>query len=903
MATTTPNGAPHSWAADSFRGETGYGAGGSSADSLSHDAISAVLTVTCEALSADRATLYLYSNGQRVSRVWTTEQDPALRQYIEGASGHAVDALPVLRWLAEQQEDVVALDDTAPVDPEVARISRRLRARAFIASVSRDHPRASPQGALFVSFGAPRRLSGDQRTLVRHAARLTRLVTGGVRAQEHTVEALLMAENRVMAVEQLSSLVQGSADMTARSTPAGRVESVSSACATLIGEDPANFGGRPLVDLLGDPSDGASWEHLSDRITAAPDGVVVVVSRRPGPRGDDVWLETTARLLRDVDSGRPAELYTTTRDVTERVKEQEVVRRERDYAEALVGSMQDGLAVIGGDGRLVRTNDRLCEITGFTRDDLVGSQAPFPFWPEEAATGIRLEVAGALSRGGGEVDLVLCRATGDRFPAIVSVRPLRRTDGVLSGSVMTVKDVSERKKAIDGLRQRAAEEVALRRVATIVASKPDDPATVFATVAREVAGLLECEAGAVVRFDDGGSAHVVGSWSSVPGAVLPSSEAFTIQGSGAVCGRVSATGRAVRILHGDVEDGIVARWARSVGLRGAVAAPVVVGDRLWGVVTAATVRDTPPADDAEQRLAHFADLVAMGISTTQEREARQGLEESLRRAQKLEAVGQLAAGVAHEINTPVQYVSDSLYFLEDACTAVVSMVSVYRQFIEVSASSGVVDPVALEDLRRQEQDADLDYAIQNAPAAIERAREGARRVGEIVGAMKEFAHPSHEVRAPADLNRAIQNTIIVAQNAVKHAAIVELDLGAIPQITCHAGDISRVVLNLVVNAAHAIEEARAQSGGQGTIRVSTRAEANNVVIEVGDDGCGIPPDRLGRIFELFYTTKPEGKGTGQGLSIAHTIVVDGHGGAISVDSEVGRGSTFRVSLPTDGGPS
>lgn len=871
--------------------------------SSSGAAIAAVLAVVAEALSADRATLYVYSPGGRVSRAWTTEADPDLRRRIEATTGHDVADLPLLRWIGEQPEEVVALEDHALLSTEMEHISGLVHARAFIAADvgTRSDDHAGSRGALFVSFASPRRFTDQQRALVRHAARLAQLVESAVSDQEETVEALLMAEGRVIDAEWLGMLAEGSADMSVRCDPEGLVVQVSPACTALLGEDPDSYVGRPLGHLLGEPADGGTWADLVGRIAATPAGRAVVSSCRPGRAGEQVWLESTARVLRDADTGRLTELYTTTRDVTQRVMEERAVRHERDYAEALVGSMQDGLAVIGADGHLARTNGRLCEITGFSSDELVGSGAPFPFWPDEAVAEIREQVGGALARGGGEVDLSLCRADGERFPAIVSIAPFRGIDGVSSGYIATIKDVSERKKAVDGLRERAAEEVALRRVATVVAGDPDDPDAVFATVAREVAGLLGCESGAVVRFDDAGTGVVVGSYASVPGAVLPHGDVFTVEGSGGACEGVRVSGTASRVEHGEAAGGQVARWAAAAGLRSAVAAPIRIGgDELWGAVTVATLGDTPLAEDAEERLAHFADLVAMGITTAQERATRRDLEKSLRRAQKLEAVGQLAAGVAHEINTPVQYVSDSLHFLADGCASLISIVEARRQMLADAVSAGLVDASVAEAMRRREMELDVDYVITHAPLAIERARDGARRVGEIVGAMKEFARPSHDNRAPADINRAIEATAIMAQNAVKHVARLDVDLGQLPLVTCHVGDISRVVLNLITNAAHAVEEARAGSGEQGVITISTRSQGNEAIIEVADDGCGIPEDRLERIFELFFTTKAEGRGTGQGLSIVHTIVVDGHGGSISVDSEMGRGSTFRISLPLDG---
>ena len=267
---------------------------------------------------------------------------------------------------------------------------------------------------------------------------------------------------------------------------------------------------------------------------------------------------------------------------------------------------------------------------------------------------------------------------------------------------------------------------------------------------------------------------------------------------------------------------------------------------------------------------------------------RQCLERELRQAQKLESIGQLAAGIAHEINTPLQYVGDNVNFLQGAFTDQMKVAAAYRN---AATSTG-----ALEAAQRLEADVDLDFLADEVPAAIEQTLAGLDRVTTIVRAMKAFGHPNSESKSPADLNEGIRNTLIVANNAVKLAAEVNTELGDLPPVWCHISDINQVVLNLVLNAAQAITET-ATNGQIGLITVRTFRAGGNAVIEITDSGGGIPPEIAERIFEPFYTTKEIGVGTGQGLSIAYTLIHDRHGGSIRHTSQAGVGATFTVRLP------
>lgn len=260
---------------------------------------------------------------------------------------------------------------------------------------------------------------------------------------------------------------------------------------------------------------------------------------------------------------------------------------------------------------------------------------------------------------------------------------------------------------------------------------------------------------------------------------------------------------------------------------------------------------------------------------------RKRMEGELAQSQRLEAIGQLAAGIAHEINTPVQFIGDNLRFLQDAIATLSS--------VALAGPSGHDDST----------DTELAYLLEEAPKAIEQSIHGAGQVANIVRAMKEFSHPHTRQKQAVDLNRIIQNTVTISRNEWKYVADVETDLDPqLPLVSCLPGEISQVILNLVVNAAHAITKAiEEHHRPRGVIRIRTRKESGFACIDVEDDGTGIPVDIRHRIFDPFFTTKAVGKGTGQGLTIAHSVVVKVHGGSISFHSDEGHGTVFTVKLP------
>jgi PAS domain S-box-containing protein len=308
----------------------------------------------------------------------------------------------------------------------------------------------------------------------------------------------------------------------------------------------------------------------------------------------------------------------------------------------------------------------------------------------------------------------------------------------------------------------------------------------------------------------------------------------------------------------------------------------------------------PDADGGAMR----ALVVARNVTERKAAEqSRSAMEVQLRQAQKLEAIGQLAAGIAHEINTPTQYIGDNAAFLRDSCNETFSIMGRLQAcLMEIQALGGPAAEVAgqgLKDLAAT----DLDFLGTEIPKAIQQSIEGVGRISKIVKAMKDFSHPGGESKTPTDLHQAIESTITVSRNEWKYVANLVTDFDPdLPLVPCYPSEFNQVVLNLIVNAAHAIESAKGgrDSGVLGQITVRTRGFADTVEVSVSDDGTGIPEAVQARMFEPFYTTKPIGKGSGQGLAIAHAVIVEKHQGRIDVHSEIGQGTTFILRLPLKG---
>jgi len=327
-------------------------------------------------------------------------------------------------------------------------------------------------------------------------------------------------------------------------------------------------------------------------------------------------------------------------------------------------------------------------------------------------------------------------------------------------------------------------------------------------------------------------------------------------------------------------------WCADRGPRGIEALPFVInGETRFLGLTLNWI--SAPEEGVDE-------LLIIGSDVTE----REILGQQLRQAQKLEAIGQLAAGIAHEINTPIQYVGDNTRFLQESWPSFDALFAITRE-MQQEATSGPISPQTLQRLDALAQGADFEYLQTEIPHAIEQSLEGIQRVTKIVRAMKEFSHPGSEEKKPIDINQAIETTITVARNEWKYVADLETHFDPdLPLVLCHAGEFNQVILNLLINAAQAIAQATGDgSQGKGKIVVCTARDQDSAEISISDTGAGIPKAVRSRVFEPFFTTKPVGKGTGQGLALAHTAIVRRHGGKIWFDSELGKGTTFYIRIP------
>jgi PAS domain S-box-containing protein len=279
---------------------------------------------------------------------------------------------------------------------------------------------------------------------------------------------------------------------------------------------------------------------------------------------------------------------------------------------------------------------------------------------------------------------------------------------------------------------------------------------------------------------------------------------------------------------------------------------------------------------------------------------RRAMAQQMLQSQKLEAIGQLAAGIAHEINTPNQYVADNVHFLEGAFRDLFSSIETHRALAEAARDvPELTEPVAASE--ETDRAADLPFLATEVPTAIRQSQDGLQRIAEIVRGVKAFAHPGGGSKTGVDLNAALTNVINVSRNEWKYVADIETTFEAgLPPVPCFAGEIDQVFLNILVNAAHAIGDVIVgQPGGRGRIGILTRRDGAHVEVRISDSGGGIPAEVAPRIFDPFFTTKPVGRGTGQGLAISHRLVVERHAGSLTFETTPGEGTTFVIRLPLE----
>ncbi len=517
----------------------------------------------------------------------------------------------------------------------------------------------------------------------------------------------------------------------------------------------------------------------------------------------------------------------------------------------------DLIAVLDREGRVVRCNQAMAERLRVTRGDLAGVDYR-QLTTDHGTTDHR--TTGQWSSGATHTQEIRSDRLGGDF--LVTTSPLRQNGGDVFGAIYVARDITERKRAEEAL-QTAHEETenVLAAISSIlIGVNEDDRVTQWNHVAEEIFNIRAADAVGRPFYEVG----IPWDWN----AVRP-----LIEG----CRKKDQPTRLddIRFTRADGKEGFVG-------------------------ITVNPIKDHTKVGNGLRAVPNGAFLL-LGADITQ----RRILESQLAQSQKLESIGRLAAGIAHEINTPTQYVGDNIRFLQDAFGDVTTLLGKYDQLLKASKEN-TITPELIEDVESAAQTADVEYLMEEIPAAIKQSLEGVERVAKIVRAMKGFSHPGVEEKTPIDLNKSIESTITVARNEWKYVADMETDFDPnLPFVTCLPGDLNQVFLNMIVNSAHAIADVVGDgSNGKGTITISTRhvKDPNHrgrdwAEVRIRDTGTGIPKDVIPKIFDPFFTTKQVGKGTGQGLAISYNVVVEKHGGTIDVESEVGKGTTFIIRLP------
>ncbi|WP_334110272.1 PAS domain S-box protein [Thermodesulfitimonas autotrophica] len=536
-------------------------------------------------------------------------------------------------------------------------------------------------------------------------------------------------------------------------------------------------------------------------------------------------------------------------DITARKKAEEALARAKRQNELLLEAVGEGIYGVDPEGKTTFVNPAALQMTGYAAEEVIGLQqhamlhhtradgTPYP----EAACPVHATLRDGQPRSvTGEV---FWRKDGSSFPVDYTCTPVREGEKIV-GAVVVFRDVTARQRAEQALRE------AHTQIKQLVAS---------------ISSIL-------IGLDADGC---VKHWNG------PATETFGLAAEAVVGRPLSASG--IEWEWEKVARGIAACRERQE--------PVRVDDvrylRRDGKPGFLGLTVTPLVSEEGEHLGYV--ILAADITERKNEETQRVLR------QKLESLGQLAAGIAHEINTPMQYVGDNTTFLQDAFAALSQFVARCQEFV-AQGESGVVPAdelaVALAAL-------DWEFLGTEIPKALEQSLEGIGRVRKLVLAMKEFAHPGKKEKAPYNLNRAVESTVTISRNEWKYVADLEMDLDPdLPPVPCVVDEINQVVLNMIINAVHAIETVvNKEVGEKGKIIIRTRREGDFAKIEISDTGSGIPPAIIDRIFDPFFTTKEVGKGSGQGLAIAHDIIVNKHRGNITVESEVGKGTTFTVYLP------
>ena len=668
---------------------------------------------------------------------------------------------------------------------------------------------------------------------------------------------------------QFRLLAENSSDMITRHDPSGLYRYVSPASRAVVGYDPAELTGRSPYEFIHD--DDVSEVHRAHVQMLSGTDPATVAFRGRRRDGSYVWLETTVRAVREGETGRVIEVHCVTRDITGRRQAEQEVRESREVLQSVVDNSPAVIYIKDLEGRYLLVNRRYETLFHVGREEFVG-RTDHDLFPPDRAEVLRANDS-KVADAGGPLEFEERVPHGGALHTYLSVKfPLHDHDGKAYAVCGISTDITERIRA----------EAALRETSAVLRSILDNMADAV-IMADEHERVLEVNPAAQRLFGQIPPEASRAEWARRFGLYLP--DAVTPLPPDQV--------PLSRVLRGesvnDVEI-LVRQQGQPAEIWVLISGRPLLdehGQPRGGVIVCRDITERKSDEERlrvqNQRLQEIAQL------EHQAHEALKHAEVQLVQAEKLTALGQMVAGVAHEVNNPLAFVSNNLAVLQREALALRRVVQLYRSADSVLEAHA---PETLARIHALAEVVDLDYGLDNLERLIDRTREGLRRIEQIVKDLKDFVRPDEGDLQSADLNVGIHSTVNIIHGLARDRGIeIVTELNPLPRVTCHPGKLNQVVMNLLSNAIDACA-----AGGRVVVRTEVAPDASGVLIHVADDGQGITPEVRDRLFDPFFTTKPVGQGTGLGLSISYGIVKS-HGGRITIESTPGLGATFTVWLP------
>lgn len=607
----------------------------------------------------------------------------------------------------------------------------------------------------------------------------------------------------------------------------------------ILGSSPDDPLEGTLLDFL-KPQDRDSTSNQLENLRLEKTRLVTL--NRKFKRLDDEWIDIDLRICRLAETeDESAHFLCTLVDITAET----YVERFKDDSMALLGVVFDtipgGVFYKGIDGKYLGCNESFSKMMGRPREDFLGISVFDLFPPDLAAIYYKQDQALFERPGKQTYEAQIETGDGERIEVLFHKAAYKDSSGRVAGLVGIMFDITDRKQAEE---QTRLLETALNATASGVAVTDREGTIIWTNPA----------------------------FSRITG--------YSFE---------ELKGENPRVLKSGQHDNDFYRELWKTVLAGETWSGQFINKRKDGTLSYDESLITPVLNDHGE-IKHF-------IAIKQEIGERLQLESQLRQAQKIEAIGTLAAGIAHEINTPTQYVSDNFQFIKESFGDLkVLLLELVKERSKIASAEEAEQ--ALLELAGEH---DIGFVLEEIPRALDESAEGLERIAAIVKAMKAFSHPGTEERVSTDLNKSISDTVTVCRNEWKYVADLNLRLADdIPPVICFPGEINQVWLNLIVNAAQAIGEKIGKSPKErGFINVSTSKENGWAVVRIEDSGGGIPDSIKDRIFDPFFTTKAVGFGTGQGLAISHSVITEKHQGVLEFESVAGQGTTFTVKLPLE----